>query len=88
MTDSGAGSDFLPSLQCQFTISDSAVDSDSITPSSQVTVADSGILANESVTTVGNLTVTVTDEGKGAEFACRIKPSSPMIDGLALPHVL
>jgi hypothetical protein len=82
--DSGAGVE-APSLVASIPISDSAVGSETVTPTSAFTVADSG-LGLENVTTPG--TLTVIDEGKGAEFAWRRKPSTPMIDDLALPHVL
>ena len=49
-------------------------------------ITDSGACSNETVTTPG--TLTVTEEGKGAEFAWRTKPSATMIDALLLPHVL
>jgi hypothetical protein len=75
-----------PGVQVTVPVSDSAVGSELVSPTSQFTVTDSGILSNESVTTPG--TLIVTDEGKGAEFAWRVKPSSTMIDALALPHVL
>jgi hypothetical protein len=84
ITDSGAGVE-APSMAASIPISDSAVGSESVSPTSSLTIADSG-LGLENVTTPG--TLTVIDEGKGAEFAWRIKPSSPMIDDLALPHVL
>ena len=82
--DSGVGVE-APSLVASIPISDSAVGSETVTPTSAFTVADSG-LGLENVTTPG--TLTVIDEGKGAEFAWRRKPSTPMIDDLALPHVL
>ena len=85
VTESGAGAD-TRSVEYSIPVSDSAVGSDLVSPpSAAMTVADSG-LGLENVTTPG--TLMVTDEGKGAEFAWRIKPSSPMIDVLALPHVL
>jgi hypothetical protein len=85
VSESGAGVD-TRGVQASIPISDSAVGSDLVSPpSAAMTVADSG-LGLENVTTPG--TLTVNDEGKGAEFAWRTKPSSPMIDALALPHVL
>ena len=85
VSESGAGVD-TRGVQASIPISDSAVGSDLVSPpSAAMTVADSG-LGVENVTTPG--TLTVTDEGKGAEFAWRTKPTSPMIDALALPHVL
>ena len=84
VVDSGAGVE-TPSMLASIPVSDSAVGSESTISSTTLTVADSG-LGLENVTTPG--TLTVIDEGKGAEFAWRIKPSSPMIDALALPHVL
>jgi hypothetical protein len=57
----------------------------SVYPATSLTVTESA-LGFEGVTTPG--TLTVFEEGKGAEFAWRIKPSSPMIDALVLPHVL
>ena len=85
VAESGAGAE-APGIAASIPISDSAVVSEVVTPSPQITIADSGALLSETVTTPG--TLTVSDEGKGAEFAWRIKPSSPMIDALALPHVL
>jgi hypothetical protein len=85
VAESGAGVD-APGIVASIPISDSAAGAESVSPTSAFTVADSGVLSNESVTTPG--TLIVADEGKGAEFAWRTKPSSPMIDALALPHVL
>jgi hypothetical protein len=84
VAESGAGVD-VPDIVASVPVTDSGVGSEAVSPTSSLTVADSG-LGLENVTTPG--TLTVTDEGKGAEFAWRIKPSSPMIDALALPHVL
>ncbi len=85
VAESGAVVD-APNIVASIPINDSAVDSETVTPSSALTVSDAGFLSNENVTTPG--TLTVTEEGKGAEFAWRVKPSSPMIDALVLPHVL
>lgn len=85
VSESGAGLD-TPGVQASIPISDSGVGSEAVTPTAAFTVTDSGVLSNESVTTPG--TLIVSDEGKGAEFAWRIKPSNPMIDDLVLPHVL
>jgi hypothetical protein len=85
VTESGAGVE-APSVEASIPISDFAVGSELVSPTSDITVADSGILSNENVTTPG--TLTVADEGKGAEFAWRAKPCNAMIDDLTLPHVL
>jgi len=85
VAESGAGVE-APSMEASVPITDSAVGSEAVSPTSALTVTDSGVLSNESVTTPG--TLTIVDEGKGAEFAWRIKPSTTMIDALALPHVL
>jgi len=85
VAETGAGVDALEGIATSIPVTDSAVGVDAVSPSSSLTVADSG-LGLENVTTPG--TLTVTDEGKGAEFAWRIKPTSPMIDALVLPHVL
>jgi hypothetical protein len=85
VSESGAGAD-VQSVVASIPVSDSAVGSDvASAPSATITIADSG-LGDENVTTPS--TLTVFEEGKGAEFAWRTKPSNPMIDALALPHVL
>jgi hypothetical protein len=84
VAESGAGVEAL-GIEVSVPISDSGAGSEAVTPGPEISVADSG-LGVENVTTPG--TLTVTDEGKGAEFAWRVKPSSPMIDALVLPHVL
>jgi hypothetical protein len=85
VTETGTGADGQ-SVQYSIPVSDSAHGTEaSVFPSASLTVADSAI-GLEGVTTPG--TLTVVDEGKGAEFAWRTKPSNPMIDALALPHVL
>jgi hypothetical protein len=85
VSETGAASD-SPSVEAAISLSDalSGVDTPTIAYSLG-TVSDNG-LGTENITTPG--TLAVTDEGKGAEFAWRTKPSSPMIDDLALPHVL
>jgi hypothetical protein len=75
----------VPSMQASVPVSDSGHGAESASSTSSLKVTDSAA-GTETVATPG--TLTVTDEGKGAEFAWRIKPSTPMIDALALPHVL
>jgi hypothetical protein len=104
IADAGAGAETAPQVTASLTLSDSGLgaESEGIAASVPITettvgvdlptiaydlgiVTDSGLGA-ENVATPG--TLTVIEEGKGAEFAWRIKPSSPMIDALVLPHVL
>jgi hypothetical protein len=86
MGEVGVGVD-VPTMAASLTVTESPSGSD--IPSINYLlgiIADSGACINENVTTPG--TLTVTEEGKFAEFAWRTKPSHPMIDVLALPHVL
>lgn len=82
----GVGVD-VPIMAASLTVTESPSGSDILSINYLLgIIADSGACINENVTTPG--TLTIAEEGKFAEFGWRTKPSSPMIDALALPHVL
>ena len=86
VSEVGAGAD-APTVVASLTVTESPSGSDALSINYLLgIIADSGACINENVTTPG--TLTIAEEGKFAEFAWRTKPSSPMIDALALPHVL
>jgi hypothetical protein len=86
ISETGSGVE-VEAMAASLTVTEAPVGSDLPTIAYDLgIVTDSGVCSNENVTTPG--TLIITDEGKGAEFAWRIKPSSPMIDALVLPHVL
>jgi len=84
ISEAGAGSE-AEQVVGSIPIAESGAGSESEQLSVSLTIPDSG-LGDENVTTPG--TILIVEESKGAEFAWRMKPSSPMIDALALPHVL
>ena len=87
LADSGTGSESI-SLSITLTATDAGSGIDAWTLQGQVTVLDSGALLIEYWQRSYTYYFGVVDSALGVEFAWRIKPSSPMVDDLALPHVL
>jgi hypothetical protein len=85
ISESGVGVD-IPAMTASVVITEAPVGSELVAVGYDLGIVTDSGLGAENVITPG--TLIITEEGKGAEFAWRTKPTSPMIDSLALPHVL
>jgi hypothetical protein len=87
ITDTGSSAD-APNVTAYMTSTDSGsgLETQFGGSTTYLIISDASIFCVETVSTPG--TLIITDAGIFAEFSWRTKPSSPMIDALALPHVL